>query len=155
MWLLFTPDEFKDIQKRLLDAGLDLLAKQLRQNAYDYFEGNRQRQKFVAEAEARYHYDYQTQVFLDAAISQTDEGAHVLAWVWVSNEDAGIPAAGHRDADTECQNCGLPWREQDLDEVVDIEQRVDVGEVAPVGECPDCGAVCHYLDEARQTLYTG
>ena len=36
----------------------------------------------------------------ETAVSASDEGAYVMAWLWVSNEEAGIPNAIHpRDSD--------------------------------------------------------
>lgn len=34
----------------------------------------------------------------DAVVSRGDDGAFVMSWSWVSNEDAGVVAA--------CENCG-------------------------------------------------
>lgn len=45
-----------------------------------------------------------------------------------------------------CQNCGAGWLESQLDELEDVMQRVSPGERMPDGQCPDCGAVCHYDD---------
>lgn len=44
----------------------------------------------------------------------------------------------------ECQNCGERWHEEDLNPV---KERVAPGEPMPAGECPDCGAVCHEVDD--------
>ncbi len=48
----------------------------------------------------------------------------------------------------ECQNCGWRGAEERLEPIEDIFQRVDPGEPMPAGECPECGALCHEIDEA-------
>jgi hypothetical protein len=47
---------------------------------------------------------------------------------------------------TKCQDCGTIRPECDLNEIQDFEQRVTPGEPLPLGECPDCGALCHHVD---------
>lgn len=49
---------------------------------------------------------------------------------------------------SECQNCLRVWNDEDLDPVKDLEVRVLPGEPVPSGECPDCGALCHPVEEA-------
>jgi hypothetical protein len=52
-----------------------------------------------------------------------------------------------------CQNCGEVYRDDELNEVEDIEERVGPGEEMPSGECPDeeCRAVCHpYVPDAKE-----
>ena len=48
-----------------------------------------------------------------------------------------------------CQNCD--WQGTEAAPIVDYHQRVDDGEPAPAGECPECGALCHALAEGEQT----
>lgn len=50
----------------------------------------------------------------------------------------------------ECQDCGWTGSENDLQPVKYLEQRVDVGEPTPSGECPECGALCHPIDEENE-----
>ena len=63
---------------------------------------------------------------------------------------------------TECQNCATIRPERDLNEIQNYDQRVEPGESIPVGECPDCGALCHptkskfdatTIDPAQQRHY--
>lgn len=41
-----------------------------------------------------------------------------------------------------CQNCGKRWFDFELKPTRDYAQRVEPGEPAPSGECPECGALC-------------
>ena len=44
-----------------------------------------------------------------------------------------------------CQNCAWEGPESSVKtEIPDFHERVMPGEVCPVGECPECGALCHY-----------
>ena len=47
----------------------------------------------------------------------------------------------------ECDNCGAVWKAERLNEIKDYSQRVAGGEIAPSGECPSCGALCHPQEE--------
>ena len=47
----------------------------------------------------------------------------------------------------ECQNCGMRWAEDDLRVVRNLTMRVLPGEPMPSGECPECGALCHAVEE--------
>jgi hypothetical protein len=42
-----------------------------------------------------------------------------------------------------CQNCEQEWGLNDLHEITHLSERVEIGEVMPAGQCPDCGALCH------------
>lgn len=47
----------------------------------------------------------------------------------------------------QCQNCLKVWNESKLKlEIPDLQERVLSGEPMPAGECPECGALCHQLD---------
>lgn len=47
----------------------------------------------------------------------------------------------------QCQNCLKIWHESQLKtEIPDLQERVAPGETMPAGECPECGALCHQLD---------
>lgn len=50
--------------------------------------------------------------------------------------------------DAICQNCGTVWASgvKPIWECKDLAQRIEPGEVLPVGECPSCGAFCHYIE---------
>ncbi len=45
--------------------------------------------------------------------------------------------------DQECGNCGINWSKNQLKEIQNYNDRVSPGEIAPSGECPECGALCH------------
>ncbi len=45
--------------------------------------------------------------------------------------------------DYRCQDCEQEWGLDELHEVRHLSQRVEIGEVMPAGQCPDCGALCH------------
>ena len=50
----------------------------------------------------------------------------------------------------ECSGCGKTWPEEQIKEdIEDFEQRVAPGEIVPSGECPECGSLCHPVDEAK------
>jgi hypothetical protein len=58
------------------------------------------------------------------------------------------------DSIVECQLCDKEWRENQvipLENVPDLLQRIDPGEVVPFGECPDpeCGGLCHQEHTSR------
>lgn len=44
-----------------------------------------------------------------------------------------------------CGNCRGVFLTDNLGAVQDLGERVAPGEVAPSGECPTCGAVCHLM----------
>lgn len=43
----------------------------------------------------------------------------------------------------QCDNCGRAWSLGALEEVDDLDQRIDPGGIVPSGQCPDCGALCY------------
>lgn len=47
-----------------------------------------------------------------------------------------------------CQNCEKEWHEDGLKDIRHLEQRVAAGEPMPSGECPECGCLCHALEES-------
>lgn len=59
------------------------------------------------------------------------------------------------DAPCKCQNCDWEGTEsqlgQELCNVPDLFQRISPGELVPVGECPECGALCHVNTHANIT----
>jgi hypothetical protein len=50
-----------------------------------------------------------------------------------------------------CQNCSTLYREDELDAIDDVLERVAPGETMPWGQCPDsnCGAVCYPINHTR------
>ena len=48
----------------------------------------------------------------------------------------------------ECDDCGEQYTHDQLDPIVDIQERVSAGRMVPGGECPDtdCGCLCYPLD---------
>jgi hypothetical protein len=51
----------------------------------------------------------------------------------------------------QCDDCGAIWDEGELDEAKDLWERVDEGNDPDevLGECPDCGALCYEVEEAK------
>ncbi len=48
----------------------------------------------------------------------------------------------------ECGNCDWTGYESEIDEeIVDFWSRVSPGETMPMGDCPECGALCHLVCE--------
>ena len=50
---------------------------------------------------------------------------------------------------TECQNCGTVRPERELDDIENLLARLAAGDIVPVGQCPDCGAVCQPVTVAK------
>jgi hypothetical protein len=55
----------------------------------------------------------------------------------------------------QCDNCGKIYKDEELDEIQDLERRLDtdkegnfIGE-APTGQCPKCGALCYAIKPAK------
>ena len=108
------------------------------------------------------------QWFYDTVLAPSAEDAsahiqairpYVLAADAVSEADFRGPNAkliltGHEcDANEElsaCDDCGTIFPQSKLKPVEDIGQRVAPGEPMPSGECPECGAVCHPVDEGDE-----
>jgi hypothetical protein len=55
-----------------------------------------------------------------------------------SNSDIGM---------TCCDNCDALVHTEELVSINDIYERVDPGEPMPSGECPDCGGLCHAVED--------
>ena len=66
-----------------------------------------------------------------------------MAWKVLENDplDAYFPVC-------ECQDCGHRFPENRLKGIKDIHERAAPGEPMPSGECPECGAVCHVVQES-------
>lgn len=52
------------------------------------------------------------------------------------------PESGARCA---CGDCSAEFEAEELEPVSDFPDRVSPGEIAPAGQCPDCGALAHYV----------
>lgn len=50
------------------------------------------------------------------------------------------------DPKCECADCDWTGPQSELNELVDVLERVGAGEAMPAGECPECGAVAHLAD---------
>ncbi|GMU20576.1 MAG: hypothetical protein AMXMBFR13_06730 [Phycisphaerae bacterium] len=50
---------------------------------------------------------------------------------------------------SQCDNCGHVWQQNELKEAKDLGQRVDPGGPIPSGECPGCGALCYPTHDLR------
>ena len=104
--------------------------------------------------------DDQQQWFYDMVLSDSEENAAhyvCLARPYVIAADATEPKDFFFDSDcgydasiplTECANCGDIYPADRLKPIKDYHERVAPGEVAPSGECPDCGALCHPVELA-------
>ena len=42
-----------------------------------------------------------------------------------------------------CDNCGQSWPERAMNPAKDLDQRLEPGGLVPLGECPNCGALCY------------
>lgn len=42
----------------------------------------------------------------------------------------------------QCQNCSMKFADEDVLTDLDFSRRVEPGDIWPVGECPECGALC-------------
>lgn len=47
----------------------------------------------------------------------------------------------------ECQDCSELWALSELKPIQDYHERVEDGEPEPAGECPECGALCHEVED--------
>lgn len=56
----------------------------------------------------------------------------------------------------ECQNCDWTGTVAELgcqlEEVPDLFERIDIGEIVPAGECPRCGALAHLVELPPNTI---
>jgi hypothetical protein len=66
--------------------------------------------------------------------------------VSIAAKDRELKAQAEESPRVSCDNCQWTGRERDCSEIVNLTQRVAPGEVMPAGECPDCGALCHLLE---------
>lgn len=55
------------------------------------------------------------------------------------------------DKACECPACGWTGPEKSTLAISDLDQRIAPGETVPVGECPECGALCHYTEVEKNT----
>lgn len=52
-------------------------------------------------------------------------------------------------ANNRCDDCGKIWKESELQEIKNLQSRVDAGGQMPSGQCPGCGALCYELGESE------
>jgi hypothetical protein len=52
----------------------------------------------------------------------------------------------------ECNNCEWTGGVDELDECADLLQRLEPGDIFPMGDCPKCGAFCHPVRPTRTRL---
>jgi hypothetical protein len=89
-------------------------------------------------------YEFTTQSELDAFLEGCSEANGWLDMEQIDpNPDGTFP--DQADERSECQNCRLTWKDDELKEIKHLSERVAPGEPMPSGECPDCGALCHPL----------
>ncbi len=50
------------------------------------------------------------------------------------------------DAKHRCGNCRKTWKAAELEEIQDLDKRVDAGSIVPSGECLECGALCYPIE---------
>jgi predicted RNA-binding Zn-ribbon protein involved in translation (DUF1610 family) len=64
---------------------------------------------------------------------------------WICEEARRLEAAKH-GRPCACPNCSWTGPEDQVrPDIPDLAERVSAGETMPVGECPKCGALCHYV----------
>ena len=56
---------------------------------------------------------------------------------------------------TKCENCGKSWKQERLNLVAHLLDRVMPGEIMPAGQCPDCEALCHFVPEGGRYYVIG
>lgn len=59
-----------------------------------------------------------------------------------------------RGALCQCQNCRFRCWQRDLNDLQDVLERVEPGDIMPAGECPECGAASHIVDRPHRTYVT-
>lgn len=84
MWVRFSEDELAALKRILTNAACsnELLEVEARLNFYENAKNERFRKAVPTNTEL--------EVDEDAVVSESDEGAFVMCWAWVSNDAAGI-----------------------------------------------------------------
>lgn len=144
-WVSFSNEEMAMLRRLLAyveentdrDTEIGLIRAKLDQ--YESPESKDQRFRTGAEGQSWVR-DGECEIDDHAVVSGSEEGAYVMAWVWVSNADAGIEFA-------KCANCDWTGDTELLKPIADIHQRVAPGETMPAGECPECGCLAHIIEE--------
>lgn len=86
MWIQFTDDEVKTIiETQTMDV--QALAKKMQER----LDEESSLKCFKDAAHSAHHLDGECEIDDDAVVSDSEAGAYVQAWIWVSNEEAGIP----------------------------------------------------------------
>jgi hypothetical protein len=67
----------------------------------------------------------------------------------IAAKDRELRAQEEESPRVACADCAWTGRERDCGEIVSLPQRVAPGEIMPAGECPECGALCHLVDEVE------
>jgi hypothetical protein len=49
-----------------------------------------------------------------------------------------------------CDNCGCDTLRCELEDIPDLNQRLDVGGVVPAGECAECGSFSYEVEEEEE-----
>lgn len=86
VWTYVDENELKDIAENspLSKRVIETLAQTSEEVAY------------LEAAQTLHHRDGDLEIDDDATVSLSDDGgAYVLAWIWVSAEDAGLPSDEH------------------------------------------------------------
>ena len=50
------------------------------------------------------------------------------------------------DGNHRCDNCGKIWKVDELEDIENLDNRVDPGSIVPSGQCPECGALCYPVE---------
>lgn len=88
---------------------------------------------------------------IENVTSLTPEGAGILSQGWQCDAcgaswTEGYTLTGYTDlalpGTARCQGCQRVWFWKETKAVKHIWERVQPGDTMPVGECPDCGALC-------------
>ncbi len=61
----------------------------------------------------------------------------------------GIPLEADPPMVAACQNCSWRGGIEHLQPIRDYSERVADGEPEPAGECPECGALAHVVEDAE------
>jgi len=53
----------------------------------------------------------------------------------------------------QCANCCEMWREDQLHAIEHWFERCEPGEIIPTGQCPECGALCYWMNGEESDEY--
>lgn len=128
MWINLQPDELKVIDNalhRLMASTAHDEAKAVRERLAEFEKWKRPEDGQIITRARELYADDETEIDDDPAVSHADDGTWVAAWVWVSNEEAGLidNEDGDDPEEETCRTCGETYN--------------GYGDGYD-GECPDC-----------------